>query len=502
LIELVRQSEVANEPREEYVAQPPARRALNTLFYGPPGTGKTYHTLNYALSIIEGRSLEELALEDRQVLRRRFEEYKEEGQVHFVSFHQSYTYEDFIEGIKPRSEKGKVSYVVEDGIFKIAAMEARRSLVEAILRNMPQEVIAVDYGQLYKSFLEYLRTDEFNTFITPKGRKVFLHKILKFGHISVRPDKSFSVVNISKNRLRKMYKAFHGPELPPDLDQALRNLLGNVNTSAYWSVFGELKKFEAQYLQSLANQSAEDELEEEELEVVDLEQVTEQVIQICCKHVLIIDEINRGNIASIFGELITLVDEDKREGAPEEVSVILPYSKSVFSVPPNLYIIGTMNTADRSIETMDLAMRRRFTFVEMPPRPELIASLAAAPNLSGIDLSRMLEVINQRISVLLDKDYQIGHSYFLDIQNFRALRQLFAEKILPLLQEYFFSDLAKIGLVLGNGFIQKERPVSDNIFADFDHAYANELAEKHVYKLRPVAELSEADFIRIYDPTF
>src|SRR5690606_20783560 len=168
-------------------------------------------------------------------------------------------------------------------------------------------------------------------------------------------------------------------------------------------------------------------------------------------YALFIDEINRGNVSQIFGELITLIEQDKRKGEENELSLILPYSRKSFSVPKNLSIIGTMNTADRSVEALDTALRRRFSFAEMPPKPELIKTEGKAENgiVNGIDLSVLLETINKRIEKLLDKDHMIGHSYFLSVESLKGLKSAFQNKIVPLLQEYFFGDYGKIGLVLG-----------------------------------------------------
>ncbi len=163
--------------------------------------------------------------------------------------------------------------------------------------------------------------------------------------------------------------------------------------------------------------------------------------------VLIIDEINRGNISRIFGELITLIEPSKRQGADEALEVILPYSKKPFSVPDNLYIIGTMNTADRSLAGLDIALRRRFTFVEMPPKPELLADT----KIDGVNIGQMLEVMNQRIEVLLDRDHCLGHAYFMPLQQEQTLDKLatiFKNQIIPLLQEYFFEDWERINWVL------------------------------------------------------
>src|SRR5690606_16246082 len=196
------------------------------------------------------------------------------------------------------------------------------------------------------------------------------------------------------------------------------------------------------------------------------------------KHVLIIDEINRGNVSQIFGELITLIEEDKRIGKSEELYVTLPYSKEKFGVPSNLYIIGTMNTADRSVEAIDTALRRRFSFEEMPPKYDLEG---LQQELYGFKAGEILKTINQRIEKLLDCDHQIGHAYFIN-KNETTIVDSFYKNIIPLLQEYFFGDYGKIGLVLGKGFVRLKKE-EGNIFADFDYDYVDDLESKPIYEI-------------------
>ena len=217
------------------------------------------------------------------------------------------------------------------------------------------------------------------------------------------------------------------------------------------------------------------------------------------QYAIFIDEINRGNVANIFGELITLIEPDKRMGAANAMTVSLPYSKDEFGVPKNLDIIGTMNTADRSVEALDTALRRRFSFQEVLPKPELVKEvLTDKANFNGIQLNEVLERINYRIEKLIDRDHTIGHAYFLklkDVDDYKAgLVGVFCDNIMPLLQEYFYNDYPKIGLVLGKGFVQVLNNEKKEVkFADFDAEGSDDYMERELYRLVSKDELSQDD---------
>lgn len=197
--------------------------------------------------------------------------------------------------------------------------------------------------------------------------------------------------------------------------------------------------------------------------------------------VIFLDEINRCNVSAVFGELITLIEPDKRLGTENEIAdIVLPYSQSKFGVPPNLYLIGTMNTADRSVEALDTALRRRFSFTEMMPKPELLTEIA----FNGFNLNQVLTTINQRIEALLDRDHLIGHSYFINIEpgDTKALKDAFRNCIIPLLQEYFYNDYEKIAMVLGSGFVQRVKKKVN--FAKFDgHSFSDDITSEDRYEL-------------------
>ena len=215
------------------------------------------------------------------------------------------------------------------------------------------------------------------------------------------------------------------------------------------------------------------------------------------RYAIFIDEINRGNVARVFGELISLLEPDKRLGAANELIVTLPYSRSFFGVPANLHLIGTMNTADRSVEALDTALRRRFQFEELPPRPELLEFV-----IDGlIDPRAMLRTINQRLEKLYDRDHVIGHAYFQALQatpTLSALKDVFKRAVLPLLQEYFFGDFGKIGLVLGRDFVRRRDPAAA-AFASFDHEEHELLAQRTTWEIVDVDTLSSLAFRRIYE---
>lgn len=293
------EKKVVEEQKSEVVVPQKVEKCapLNQILFGPPGTGKTYNTVNMALDIVCPIEGSQWGKKPRDNARNEYQKMLKGGQIVFVTFHQSMSYEDFIEGIKPEPTKdGKITYAIKNGIFKELCAKAKK-----------------DESQNY---------------------------------------------------------------------------------------------------------------------------------------VMIIDEINRGNVANIFGELISLIEDDKRLGAREELHAELPYSHTIFGVPKNVYIIGTMNTADRSVEALDSALRRRFTFKEMMPKSELVPEENNVRNI--------FEIINQRIEVLKDREHQIGHSYFMGVNSEEGLKAVIYDKIIPLLQEYFYGDYEKIQLVLGEGFVKKE----------------------------------------------
>ena len=395
---------------------------LNKILFGAPGTGKTYHTKKMAVEIINGKK-ERI----REEINKKYEELIEAGQIVFTTFHQSLSYEDFIEGIKPETIDGNVTYEVKDGIFKQLCSRA----IEQKTKNSDIEIYDFDKGwnDLIAEAEQNLLSDSMLLLpVLTQDKGVYVTEITDNGNLKIKPKNSRLDIDyiVSYNRAKKLQGVFSDLSVVKNIDKEFRSVIGGSNSTAYWAVLNYINN----------------KIKENNRIIPDYEEPK--------THVLIIDEINRGNVSAIFGELITLLEEDKRKGNPEHTEVVLPYSGKKFSVPNNVYIIGTMNTADRSVEALDTALRRRFSFVEMQPDPKILSD----EKYKDVDLSKLLETINQRIELLIDKDHQIGHSYFIGIEDIDGLRRTFKDKIIPLLEEYFYGDFGKIGLVLGGEFIK------------------------------------------------
>lgn len=473
-----------------------ASSPLNLILFGPPGTGKTYNTVNKALEII-GESIEG---KPRKEIKELFDTKMQEGQIIFTTFHQSMSYEDFIEGIKPiepEKESDPVIYRIEYGVFRNLCIEASFAIAQLNETKTTEEVL--DFSILYDKFVESidekLLGGEQVELETKAGGSVMVESISHQGNFIIKHHEGTRTYTVSKARLTKLQSAIKDLSEISNINDKFREIIGGSNSSAYWSVLNAIRKEKQTKIVTKENRTY---TFDEKKEVVHSLSKAEYKNKNGKPFVLIIDEINRGNVSQIFGELITLIEEDKRLGKSEGLEVTLPYSKDKFGVPPNLYIIGTMNTADRSVEALDTALRRRFSFEEMIPIPELVASEGYLKNENGflgeIDLVLLLSTINKRILKLLDKDHQIGHSYFMCISDLEELRLVFQSKIIPLLQEYFFGDFGKIGLVLGKGFFDSAEPVQENLFADFDDYDASEFAERPVFRLKDISKLSDEEF--------
>lgn len=454
--------------------------AKNTILYGPPGTGKTYQTVNYAVAIIEGKSLEELQAENHEEVLKRYRQYRQNGRIEFTTFHQSFGYEDFIEGIRPvfaedaedkEEETGDISYEIADGVFKKFCATAQPPAVDPNQNpygfSASPTIWKVSLGgtgqhplrdYCMKNSCIRIGWDDYGPNITDEtdykigGKNVlgaFVNR-MQVGDIvlSCYSARSIDAVGVVTGE----------PEWHPEFDEYKR--LRTVK----WLIQGEnigIDEFQLEKSLTLST-------------VYRLNTTVETVIEVLGKHgfsgvapvkgtkgpyVFIIDEINRGNISKIFGELITLIEPSKRLEQSEELQAKLPYSHKAFGIPDNVYLLGTMNTADRSIALLDTALRRRFSFVEMMPDSGVLDGV----EVEGISVSGLLTTLNRRIEVLFDREHTLGHAFFTPLRqspSMQTLGEIFRDKVIPLLQEYFYDDYEKICLVLGD----RKRPEQQQFF--------------------------------------
>ncbi|MCT7433728.1 AAA family ATPase [Aliarcobacter cryaerophilus] len=417
------------------------KQALNQILYGSPGTGKTFNTINKAIEIIDSDFYQQNKY-NREALKEKFEEYKKAGQIEFITFHQSFSYEEFVEGIKVKTTDKGIEYKIEAGIFKRLCKIAENKKIYSIGQEIGRYEIVSLTDELMK-----LKRENGSIIPIPMYLLNEILDLLSRNIIDI--DDINNKIAIEKMSITAEKYIING----------------------YPNVFRDLAQY---YLENKNKQRDENK-----------------------KYVLIIDEINRGNISKIFGELITLIEPSKRIGADEEIRLKLPYSQELFGVPSNLYIIGTMNTADRSIALMDTALRRRFHFEEMMPNSKLLEGV----EVDGIKIDKLLETINKRVEYLYDRDHTIGHAYFMSLENLETkedkkteLENIFRNKIIPLLQEYFYDDWEKVRLVLGDGFVEKIEVKLDIFDEDIikDSEYLEE--EKFIYNIK-----KEFDFSKFKD---
>ncbi|EJJ2769885.1 AAA family ATPase, partial [Campylobacter coli] len=468
--------EIRNDGSEMSNKKENKNLSLNQILYGPPGTGKTYHTIDKALEIL-GENLES---RDRDEKKAKFDEYVKDGQIVFITFHQSYGYEEFVEGIKPminnEANSQEIQYEIKDGIFKDICNRALENYENSNL-NTEELREKIKLREKVEKFLNRLletnepisKTKGGNFFINSFNNntiEIYSEDVERFDGIFKLSLSTFITLlksNIEFNSAVEMFKKVF------DRDYADRT------HTYYFNLVNKFKEYEKQaVLKTEDNKISSNSLN---------------------SYIIIIDEINRGNVSKIFGELITLIEPSKRIGESEELKVTLPYSGKKFGVPKNVYILGTMNTADRSITSLDTALRRRFEFVEMMPDPDLLKNVFICKDVEnpnkdedylGDDaktegfaeiLQNILISINKRIEFLLDREKTIGHAFFMSeavkfnkdnwckpdkyeedwyVLSISKLKSIFQNKIIPLLQEYFYNDYALISAVLNdNGMIEK-----------------------------------------------
>lgn len=446
------ENDVKNTETKPNTGTKKMENSLNRILFGAAGTGKTYNTINHALSILDPEYDPQL---DRKELKKRFDDYKEQGQIKFVTFHQSFSYEDFVEGIRAETNKqGQLRYDVKAGVFKEICNQAKQIDNNQKITQIAQPI---EFGRGY--ILKKMNT-ELLEIQKPNGNVIHLSRVLTDFLLTEFRNGKITDRNLAE---KKVIEILGESEL---LEPYLVN--------GYSAIWANLIPFLDNLLHS-----------------------AKPVVKEKSKYVIIIDEINRGNISRIFGELITLIEDSKRQGADEELSVTLPYSKEEFSVPNNVYIIGTMNSSDRSLTGLDIALRRRFTFIEMPPKPELLNDVVV----DGLNIGELLKVINQRIEVLLDRDHCIGHANFMSLNKDRTrehLAAIFKQKIIPQLQEYFFDDWSKINMVLNaNGMLEAKPVERSALFPNVESDADGFFEEQKIWQLNDKAFDSIVSFSKI-----
>ena len=444
----------------------------NLILYGPPGTGKTYNSAIYAVAICDGKSVDELT--DYAAVMARYNELKKAGRIAFTTFHQSYGYEEFIEGIKPIIDENTqdVGYTIEPGVFKEFCQNAKSTVhtrndnsIDAGARIWKLTIMNGELNKVKQECFEEnnvrmgfdIDSDEAHSFVEDVrlGDIILSFKTRKkIDGIAIVTDDAIELKD------KSMYKTARSVKwLAKDIDEDITNI--NNGKLLHRMTFAKVPNMNLKDVIELAKKVNPD------LESAVIEENTEP-------YVFVIDEINRGNISKIFGELITLIEGTKRAGMPEATSAILPYSGDEFSVPSNVYILGTMNTADRSIALMDTALRRRFQFIEMMPDSDVLRRIHA-DKVGDLDMAAILDKINERITFLYDREHTIGHAFFTGLRDdasIEKLQSIFEKSVIPLLQEYFYEDYQKIQLVLGDNeksddslkFIRDEKIVAKNIF--------------------------------------
>ncbi|MCA1052786.1 AAA family ATPase [Priestia aryabhattai] len=475
----------------------------NLILYGPPGTGKTYKSVIYSVAIVEEKTIDEISEEEYMAVIERYKAYKKEGKIAFTTFHQSYGYEEFIEGIKPilssdeEESVENLEYKIEAGTFKKFCDNARNIKIKTNTLGISAN------PTIWKVSLKGSGNNEIKD-------DCFKNNRIRIGWAD--RDKELTDESIFSSKKEKRILLYFQNEMKVGdivltlYDREHIDGIGIITGDAEW-LNDENRYPRSRDVQWIATGIKENVLKINQettltsstvyrLDKINQVAINDMIAKYSANkdilieanksnYVFIIDEINRGNISKIFGELITLIESTKRLGETEETTAKLPYSGIEFGVPNNVFILGTMNTADRSIALLDTALRRRFKFIEMMPRAEILANIKIGMK---IDIMRILKAINSRIEFLYDREHTIGHAYFTPLfrePTLEKLADIFQNSIIPLLQEYFYEDYSKIQLVLGDN--EKE--------ADLQFIRDESLKVKEIFKGNPDIDLPEKRYM-------
>lgn len=471
-----------------------AAPAINLILYGPPGTGKTYETaiqaVRLCLNLPETDPL--FGKGRRNELMTKYRELIKDKRIEFVTFHQSYSYEEFVEGLRPTTSDSADSPAIEqdldesfvattgfrlrseDGIFKTICERARLDVggemhEQRLDRQRP--VFKIALGRRGSDEDQIKEGLDFNLIHLGWGGEIDWsdERFEDFEEIRREWNNKEDPNATGKNPNIEMIFSFRAAMQVGDYvvlsdGRDTIRAFGRVTSEYYYDEKASFHphRRKVEWLWKEADGAARDrfydryfrrntvyKLRAKSIDWDGLDSIVfggdaSRPASGARPHVLIIDEINRANISKVFGELITLLEPDKRLREINEIKVRLPYSKQEFGIPANLHIVGTMNTADRSIALLDTALRRRFEFRELMPKPDLLGTV------DGIDLSRMLSTINSRIEYLFDREHQIGHAYFMNCATKSDVENVMRHKVIPLLTEYFYEDWNKVATVLGD----------------------------------------------------
>ncbi len=428
--------------------------ALNRILYGPPGTGKTYSVIRRAASIVDGLQHDDTAA------KRRYDELCSQGRIRLATFHQSFGYEDFIEGIRPEMDRssGAAHFTVRDGVFKEIATDALFACLERVPRTDGDNGFEPQWNALTTRISE---TGELE--IPGLREATWILSETSQGNLQAVNKETRKEMLCGRSALATVWGRLH-----PQPKLASTDVSRALGRGAHFGVIAAVYNY-MQNLEPLpeAASQASLPLTEDAGLIADKPAIVQSYLELgdasgwrlrldraFPPFVLVIDEINRGNISRIFGELITLIEDDKRHSADNALTVTLPVSREPFTVPPNLWLLGTMNTADKSLALLDVALRRRFDFEELPPD---FSKCAALPDEMKIVLTRL----NGRLELRKDRDHRIGHAFFTRVADVAGFNNVFRNKVVPLLQEFFFNDADGARYVLGehdrsdsNGFLR------------------------------------------------
>ncbi|MBU2929444.1 McrB family protein [Winogradskyella psychrotolerans] len=419
--------------------------SLNQIFYGPPGTGKTYNTILEAAKIITRQ--DDLSYNEAQaVLNKNLG-----SQIEFITFHQNYSYEDFIQGLRPDVKQKELSFNRTDGVFTKMVTKALFEYYKVYQKSQKNPshdtTTKIDLNDAFIEFMNSL--EEGQEFETKTGSKIKVDNFTDRQNIEFKPMNGIKSYLVSGNRLLKLYDSFNDIKKIRRVHEDIVNVIGGCNATIYYVALREFIDFLEIYESTLIEFEDEEEgidyenitynRKKELLSTISLDDIRTVPEHKVPRYVIIIDEINRANISRVFGELITLIEKDKRSHGNIPLTATLP-SGEQFIVPSNLFIIGTMNTADKSIALLDIALRRRFEFVPMYPNSESTEDKI-------VHDGDILEAINKEIISRKGYDFTIGHSYFMgDDYN---LKHTIDNKVIPLLLEYFMNDDKEVKQILG-----------------------------------------------------